>query len=256
MTTVKTIRDRQGERGNVLFLILIAVALFAALSYAVTQSTRSGSGDASGETNLINSAQLAQYPAGVRTSVVRMIIGGISVDQILFDAPANFDNVSDLSYSVFHPTGGGAVFQSAPNDVINTSSPGSTGGQWVYSSKFQINGVGSTTNGSGGNVGNDIISFLPAVGQNVCKKLNDELGITTSNPGTDTDGIPGTTLASIPALADGMTEDAPGAPGIPAGEPAGIIAGDMIGQPFGCFRNGAVGPTTATYVYYHVLVER
>ncbi|HEY8190982.1 MAG TPA: hypothetical protein VIG74_01055, partial [Alphaproteobacteria bacterium] len=62
---------RKGERGNVLFLILIAVALFAALSYAVTQSSRSGGGDANSETNLINSATLTQYPAGLRTSIIR-----------------------------------------------------------------------------------------------------------------------------------------------------------------------------------------
>ena len=54
------------EKGNVLFLILIAVALFAALSYAVTQSSRSGGGDANNETSLINSAQVTQYPASVR----------------------------------------------------------------------------------------------------------------------------------------------------------------------------------------------
>ena len=67
-----------GESGNVLFLILIAVALFAALSYAVTQSSRTGGGASDGEQNLINSAQVTQYPASVRTAIVRMIIDGVA----------------------------------------------------------------------------------------------------------------------------------------------------------------------------------
>ncbi|MGZ9109086.1 MAG: hypothetical protein ACXW4B_09730 [Micavibrio sp.] len=252
MTTVKTICDRQGERGNVLFLILIAVALFAALSYAVTQSTRSGSGDASGETNLINSAQLAQYPAGVRTAVVRMIIGGISADQLLFDAPANYGSMSpsELVFDVFHPTGGGAVYQDPPNDLMVAGSPG----VWLYSSAYQIDGIGLTD--PGGTTGNDFIAFLPGISQNVCRKLNEEVGISSGNP----DGIPNDAgITPAPTAAEAMVLATPGI-GNNAAAPVGTIAGSFVGQPFGCFRIGATPPTsysgTSAYVYYHVLVER
>src|ERR1039458_1324840 len=72
METMQTDAGRIKESGNVLFLILIAVALFAALSYAVTQSSRSGSTESTGEKSLISSSTLTQYPAGVRTDIIRM----------------------------------------------------------------------------------------------------------------------------------------------------------------------------------------
>ena len=83
--------NRISERGNVLFLILIAVALFAALSYAVTQSSRSGGGDAGSETSLVDSAQVTQYPAAVRTAIIRQIVSkNITASQLEFNSPTNF----------------------------------------------------------------------------------------------------------------------------------------------------------------------
>lgn len=244
--TTKTNTLRQGEKGNVLFLILIAVALFAALSYAVTQSTRSGSGDASGETNLINSAQLAQYPAGVRTSVVRMIIAGTSVEQLLFNAPANFADASDQSFLVFHPSGGGAVFQKAPNEVMASGNQA----DWIFTSDYEIEEIGTT--GVASPVGNDVIAILPGVAQNVCRKINDELGIDVSSD-TDGDLVPnaGASIAA-PVYATNLMDDDHS--GLTANEVA-VISGPFKGQPFGCFDSDD-GDDTSSLVYYHVLVER
>ncbi len=150
--------SRNGERGNVLFLILIAVALFAALSYAVTQSSRSGGGDASRETNLVNSAHITQYPASLKTSIVRMIVSnGTSPLVLVFNPPADASAVSnvgnDANAGVFiTPTstqqGGGATYQLAPRNVIGaaTLQPGTvTAGQWVFNAQNQVIGIGSSS---------------------------------------------------------------------------------------------------------------
>lgn len=251
MTTHQPIGIRQDERGNVLFLILIAVALFAALSYAVTQSTRSGSGDANSETSLIDSAQVTQYPAGVRTSVVRMVIGNTSVDQLLFDVPSSMSGTSadvtdpnELSREVFYPTGGGAVYEAAPKSVLAAGSEG----RWVFTSQYKVDGIGITDNTT---ASNEIIAFLPGVTQGICKKLNDQLGITVT--GSPADGIvansTGPTYTTLVAPAVQMAAGMGGTPGIAV--PVGTITGDLISQPFGCYNDG-----TGKYIFYSVLVER
>lgn len=236
------VKGREGERGNVLFLILIAVALFAALSYAVTQSTRSGAGSSDNETGLINSAQLTQYPAGVRTAVVRMIIGGVSVETLSFNVPSDFTNLgSNTAYGVFHPTGGGATYANAPADVMSNGLQG----EWRFNAVNQINLIGQT-NATTPEDGVDIIAFLPGVSQGVCRKINEELGIT---------GIPAETDAAYLAT-DNMVASAGGTTLKGIDDTGGIIGdtasstNELNGQPFGCFDNSGV------YVYYHVLVER
>lgn len=234
----------QGEEGNVLFLILIAVALFAALSYAVTQSSRSGSGDAGSETNLINSAQLTQFPASIRTAIVRMIVGGTSVSTLNFNPPADFANLESVSVGVFHPSGGGATYAEAPAALMASGASGT----WHYNASMEIPDIGIA-----GADGNDLIAFLPGITQNVCTKINQELGLPTPTPVIATD-------VSADYLDD--MEDPDGAGGTAAPFPTGTDvtdiddgAGAFDGQPFGCFRNGPTA-SPGDYVYYHVLVER
>lgn len=241
-------RGRDGEQGNVLFLILIAVALFAALSYAVTQSTRSGAGDTASETNLISSAQLTQYPAGIRTSVVRMLIGGVAVEDLLFNSPSDFgsgqliDTTPEAERAVFHPNGGNATYQLAPNDVVSQAVTGEPLGKWFYNAEAQIQNIG-LTNGGGG-AGNDVIAWLPYVTNGICRRINEELGIS---------GVPAESAITIAAIATDM--DDPTTSEFPVAD-GPVIDGDggstpLSGQPFGCFTDGG-----GENIYYHVLIER
>ncbi|HEY0901724.1 MAG TPA: hypothetical protein VGD95_06335 [Micavibrio sp.] len=238
MTTQPAPQGRQNERGNVLFLILIAVALFAALSYAVTQSSRSGGGDAGKETNLVNSAQITQYPSGIRTAIVRMIIGGTDVTTLKFNPPSTFSALTTLTEGVFHPNGGGATYSLAPPDVVTTSSIG----EWTFNGENQIVNIG-TTAATMTAAEADLIAFLPDVSNSVCSKLNESLGLPTTAP--EVTGIDFTTQ---------MDTTTPGFCNGGCGGTIGSTGGaDVLnGKPFGCFRNGAAGE----YVYYHVLVER
>ena len=71
------------NRGNILFLILLAVVLFAALSYAVTSSLRGGGQDASNENAETGAAAIAQYVTLIRAEVQRMmLVNGCTTDNL------------------------------------------------------------------------------------------------------------------------------------------------------------------------------
>lgn len=240
---MRRVNQRKGEQGNVLFLILIAVALFAALSYAVTQSTRSGGGDASSETNLINSAQLTQYPASVRTAIVRMIINGTGVEQLEFNSPSDFGACTNGGENcVFHPAGGGATYVEAPGDVMSDGSLGI----WHYNAEFEIVNIGTSVPGD--EAGNEVMAFLPGISQSVCNQINDRNNL----------GSTPVITADISADYETDMENGYTIPGgetvLGTGGEAGTDIDEFDGHPFGCFRNTTGTP--ATYVYYHVLVER
>lgn len=104
------------QRGNILFLILLAVVLFAALSYAVTSSMRGNGKNASSEKAQLNAAALQNYQAQIDGAVLRLkTVGGCTDAQISYETPsgANPNNNApvDKHCHVFNPAGGGASWQ-------------------------------------------------------------------------------------------------------------------------------------------------
>lgn len=229
------------QDGNVLFLILIAVVLFAALSYAVTQSTRSGGGGASQETSLISSANVTQYPASIRTAILRMIVSNnTDADVLAFDPPTDFATFCDVSAAnasvcVFHPDGGAALYNVAPDDVVSVPDTA-----WTFNAENEVNFIGRSAGGNSPTQQTaDIIAFLPNIRRGICERINEELGI---GAGT----IPTESNIDVASEMEGAT-------GIPAAPGGGTIGDDITeydSEPFGCFEQGGVN------YYYHVLVEQ
>lgn len=102
------------QRGNILFLILLAVVLLAALSYAVTNSTRGGGNNASNESLQSQVAQIQNFGMQVRTALHRiMLTGGYQPWQIDY-SKLNFSYASantncTTSACKLHDPAGGAV---------------------------------------------------------------------------------------------------------------------------------------------------
>lgn len=237
---------RHSERGNVLFLILIAVVLFAALSYAVTQSSRTGGGDAGRETNLISSAEITQYPAAVKTAIVRMVINGVTYEGLRFDSPSTFSALAGIEeQGVFHPTGGAAAYVTASKDIM----VGGATGTWYFNPYYEVEDIGTADAADGD--GNEFIAFLPGIKEAICKRVNEELGLGTTVP----------TATAIDNNTSGIKRnwDAADATSTIPTETAIVGSGAtfataLSGQVAGCFLAGSGG--TTDYVYYQVLVER
>lgn len=235
---------RQSEKGNILFLILLAVILFAALSYAVTQSLRGGGTDASNEKNLVKAAQVAQYPVGVRAAILRMIVGGTDVTTLNFDPPSVFATMTaaEQALNVFHPSGGGAVFSYIPSEALATAS---STARWVFTRNFGVPNIGVAA-GTSGDTGKDLIALAPGLSTALCTKINSELGVSSVPEVAAT--LPLTVGATTMQQVEEYTYAQ--ASGVNISDSGGVTND----KPYLCVdaTNGA----GTNFTYYHVLVER
>ena len=248
---------KSSEHGNVLFLILIAVALFAALSYAVSSSTRGGKKGGLPEAELVKTSTIVQYGAQIKTAIDRMkIIHGVQNWEICFDHAAwghtnyNYASCNNVETNIFDSEGGGVAFGTPDPewlDPANAARP--RYGQYIYEA-WRVQDIG-TNSGSGGSM-NDLIMILPHLKREVCIKINEELGITnpSGEPPVEANGYNASYFkchfgesgswcygSSVQTAIDGAGDE-------------------LAGQESGCARfTNALGGGTS-YMYYQVLVAR
>lgn len=226
------------QSGNVLFLILIAVALFAALSYAVTSSSRSSGGDASKEQTELAAADIVEYGSSLENIILRLrLSGGCSENQISFETPLTFSGYdythtppSPDTCKVFHPAGGGAAYREDPKWYDPVLFPSyKTYASW-FTGNYNVQDIGSANS--------DLVMYLYPIDKAVCNAVNKRLGIIyTGDPPEETSGA-GSTFQGVYPLNGDNIGDTPGS----------VFAG----QPAGCAYNS----TVPNYYFYKVLLAR
>ena len=175
----------KSEKGNALFLILLAVVLFAALSYAVTSSMRGGGKDMSDEAAEIAASRLLDYSAHLRMTIQRMTVSQYlnpeDIDFYKANVMKKFDestyvidnsNCTTTSCEIFSPNGGGFSYQNF-EDIANPSPAGwqptyTKPGHW-YPIISNVVNIGSSKN--------DIMFLIIGLDVNVCKALNRKVGL-------------------------------------------------------------------------------
>lgn len=192
----------QKQKGNALFLILIAVALFAALAYAVTRTGQGGSGGPGKEQLRLEAANIIGYANLVEQTVNRMrLINGCTDTTITFENSvvsgyAYAGSPADKSCNVFDPAGGGLAFQSPKLSVLDPAQSAQTRyGQYYFTASTCIDGLGPTGAGDSvtgchlSSVSYDIFLTLMYVRSDVCKEINNILGWNWSTIPTDANAI-------------------------------------------------------------------
>jgi hypothetical protein len=231
-------KNRQNQQGNILFLILIAVALFAALSYVVTSRNRSGGGNSSKEKAGMLASDFMNYGVQMRTGIQRMMINnGCAAEEINYSHSyfgTYFDNPNappDESCNIFSPRGGDVPFR-----LIEVSPGFQAVPQLV--GNLRVEGLGSDEPELA------LILFMQEdasdtkVNQEVCRYIFQKNGINVSLSSADT--VPGGIVFR----------------GVYASAASAGIIGDQVpelsGKDIGCFAGGP----NQWWNMYVVLLER
>lgn len=220
--------SRAAERGNAIFLILVAISLFAALAYVV-MGGGGGGGISEKDVQMAAYARLTQFPPLVAEEVKKKLDAGADVTQLDFS---------------FNGKGKDAVFEH-----LQYQSPGlAIGGgiDWKFTGIGE-KGEGWFVSGIGGNGrdGKDVFAYLDGLTQENCEHINKALGL------------------SITPLTEANTVDlnTPGGPDAEAGNNNWSFNAHNATTPpdpqtAACVRNGNTQKGAPKYSYYHVIVAK
>ena len=231
----------RSESGNVLFYILIAVALIAALSYAVSETSRGNTQQVSSEKAKLYASEILTYADIVSKAVAQLRLRGCDISELNFENTTvsgyvNSNAPSDDSCDIFN-LGGGGVSWNIPDPAFLASTTAPDDAWGIYGGN-EVESIGTTVTGDNGI---DIILVLENVDTTVCTQLNSLLDVTnpSNNPPTDS-GLDNDKFQGLFSYAETLgNEDSA-----------------LDGQKAACYTDGGATLSSGQNVFYKVLAVR
>ena len=177
------------QSGNVAFIILLAVALFAALSFAITQNRDSNTSLMTDQQAEMAAQEITAYGNAIANTVQKLKLRGCTETQYNFgNSVWTYGDGAILISNTHNPSApatGCSVFVTSDVNLTPvvfplsyttgaSTSPTSTASGHGRIMKLAIPGVGVTAN-------DEIVYSTMRLNQNVCKKINEILGVTTAS---------------------------------------------------------------------------
>ncbi len=184
--------DRKSESGSVIIWIFIAVILFAALSFTVSNISRTGNPAEMGELASMRATDIMQYAGAIQRGIRFMRIGGVDESELCFHASqwghADYEfnpQCTDNGNRIFHADGGAIGFQDGPDNWYSDSAtaPPNDSRAWVFSSRYEVTDVGTDSGGATTVAANaDLIIATAPVRDDACEAINRMLDYTPVTP--------------------------------------------------------------------------
>ncbi len=215
------------QAGNAIWFILLAVALMAALTIAITRTSDTVDQAGDTERGRVQASDLMKFTKGLEATIKQMMLRGISENDLCFHDVSwghndyNGASCADTANRLFHVEGGGLEFKRFANV---------TG--WEVSGGNAVLDVGTAA------LDLVIEAEIPAA---LCREIDGLLGIALAGgdaPVDDVDARP--RFAGTYAIGGGATDTV-------VGDDAAAFAGKTAG----CRKS-----SSGDYYFYQVLLER
>ncbi len=214
---------------------MIAVALFAGLSYTVTNSMKGGGKSIEGDKHKLAALHIINMANDAEKGVNRLVmVNDCQATQIDFSpasSGANGNAPADYSCHLFDPRGGQITYSIVPAKYTTET----TDRGWGVFSGYAYSGVGSTCSNTSCN---ELVYYLRDLTKDVCLAINNALSVT--NPSGDAPVVGDMSAGSISNN----------------GHNGVISTAQLVGKTSACVKEAGGCGSGTCYAYYHVLYAR